>query len=65
MGSVYKDLRNGKTINVQFDPAQLTALEQGGFQGFVPVIINITRIASPFQLLGIKEPKQPELLAKA
>ncbi len=57
-------LRNGKTINVQFDPAQLTELEQGGFKGFTPVIINMTRISSPFQLLGIKEPETQELLAK-
>ena len=58
-------LRNGKTVNVQFDPAQLTQLEQGGFKGFTPVIINMTRITSPFQLLGIKEPETKELLAKA
>ena len=56
--------RNGKTVNVQFDPAQLTALEQGGFEGFTPVIINITHISSPFQLLGINPAKQ-EVLAKA
>ena len=55
--------RTGKTVNVQFDPAQLIALQQGGFQGFTPVIINITRIQSPFQLLGIKTSSQ-ELLAK-
>ena len=58
-------LRNGKTVNVQFDPAQLNALIQGGFEGFTPVIINITHISSPFQLLGINPAKQPEVLAKA
>ena len=57
-------LRHGKTVNVQFDPAQLNELMQGGFQGFTPVIINITHISSPFQLLGIAAPKQ-EILAKA
>jgi glucose-6-phosphate isomerase len=57
-------LRNGKTVNVQFDPAQLNELMQGGFEGFTPVIINITHISSPFQLLGINPPKQ-EVLAKA
>lgn len=46
--------RNGKVVNVKFDPAQLNALTQGGFEGFAPVIINITHISSPFQLLGIK-----------
>jgi hypothetical protein len=56
--------RTGKTINVQFDPAQLIQLEQGGFKGFTPVIINITPISSPFQLLGINTPKQEVQLAK-
>jgi len=46
--------RNGKTVNVQFDPAQLSALEQGGFEGFTPVITGFAYIASPFALLGIK-----------
>jgi hexokinase len=50
-------LHNGKTVNVQFDLAQLIQLEQGGFQGFTPVIINIQHISSPFQLLGINPPK--------
>ncbi len=57
-------LRNGKTVNVQFDTAQLNALEQGGFEGFTPVIINITHISSPFQLLGVNTAKE-QLLAKA
>jgi hypothetical protein len=52
-------LRNGKTVNVQFDPVQLRQLEQGGFEGFTPVIINITHISSPFQLLGINPAKEP------
>jgi hypothetical protein len=56
-------LRNGKTVNVQFDPAQLNALQQEGFEGFTPVIINIQHISSPFQLLGINPPKE-EVLAK-
>ncbi|MBF0571962.1 MAG: HAD hydrolase-like protein [Candidatus Omnitrophica bacterium] len=44
--------RKGKTVNVQFDPAQLNELMQGGFEGFTPVIINITPIQSPLPLLG-------------
>ena len=48
--------RTGKTVNVQFDPAQLNELMQGGFEGFTPVITGMTHISSPFQLLGIKEP---------
>ena len=59
-------LRHGKTVNVQFDQAQLNALEQGDFEGFTPVIINMQPISSPFQLLGIKiPPKQEVQLAKA
>ncbi len=49
--------RTGKTVNVRFDPAQLNELMQGGFEGFTPVIINITHISSPFQLLGIGSAK--------
>jgi len=58
--------RNGKTVTVQFDPAQLTQLEQGGFEGFTPVITGFQYISSPFPLLGINRPSQnPEMLAKA
>ncbi len=56
--------RTGKTVNVQFDQAQLNELRQGGFEGFTPVIINITRISSPFQLLGINPAEEPEALVK-
>jgi len=58
-------LRKGKTVNVQFDPAQLNELMQGGVEGFTPVIINMTHISSPFQLLGINPAKGLEALAKA
>jgi len=58
-------LRKGKIVNVQFDPAQLNQLEQGGFEGFSFKIESMTRITSPFQLLGINTPaKEPEMLAK-
>ncbi|MDE2232284.1 MAG: response regulator [Candidatus Omnitrophica bacterium] len=57
--------RTGKTIKMRFDPGQLDQLEQGGFEGFKPVIINITPISSPFQLLGVDEAAQePQVLAK-
>ena len=58
-------LRNGKKVNVQFDPDQLNELMKGGFNGFTPVIINMEQISSPYQLLGIKSPEKTELLAKA
>jgi hypothetical protein len=38
---------------------------QGGFEGFTPVIINITPIQSPFALLGISSGKEEELLAES
>ena len=45
--------RAHRTIEVNFNPAQLNELMQGGFEGFSPVIINITPIQSPLPLLGI------------
>jgi len=58
-------LRTGKTISVQFDPAQLSELEQSNFKGFTPVITGFRYIQSPFPLLGINNPApKPEALAK-
>ena len=58
--------RTGKVINMQFDPAQLNELMQGGFKGFTPVIVNMTPIQSPLPLLGVNQAKEPEVaLAKA
>ena len=57
-------LRNGKTVNVQFDSAQLNALTQGGFAGFTFKIESMTRIPSPFQLLGNTAPTKQMMLAK-
>ena len=56
--------RTGKTINMQFDPAQLSALEQSGFEGFRPVITSITNISSALPLLGVGSGSQEEMLAK-
>ncbi len=56
--------RTGKTIAVQFDPAQLNALMQGGFEGFSPVIINIRPIESPLPLLGVASRREESDLAK-
>ena len=58
--------RTGRTINVQFDQAQLNELEQSNFKGFTPVITGFRYIQNPFPLLGINNPaKEPEVLAKA
>jgi len=56
--------RTGHVINVQFDPAQLGELEQGGFEGFKPVITSMTRISSPFKLLGVNIAEPTKTLAK-
>lgn len=53
----------GKRVVVWFDPAQLNALMQGGFEGFTPVIINITPISDPLALLGVRA--REEELVKA
>jgi len=55
--------RTGKTIKVQFDPAQLSAFQAGGFEGFRPEITDFQFIQSPLPLLGIV-PKRQEELAK-
>ncbi len=56
--------REGKAVVVQFDPAQLNELMRDGFEGFMPVIINITPIQSPLPLLGIAPLREQESLAK-
>jgi len=57
--------RTGKTINIQFDPAQLNELEHSDFRGFTPVITGFRYIQSPFPLLGINAPaKEIEELAE-
>ena len=53
--------REGRAVVVQFDPAQLNQLMQGGFEGFMPVIINITPIQSPLPLLGVNPRKDEPL----
>lgn len=57
--------RTGHVIEMQFDPVQLERLMQGPFEGFMPVIIDIQHMPSPFELLGINQSeKESELLAK-
>jgi len=54
--------REGKAVVVQFDPAQLNELMRDGFEGFMPVIINITPIQSPLPLLGVNPRKEEALI---
>jgi len=56
--------RVGKAVSVQFDPARLDQLEQGGFEGFTPVTTGFIYIKSPLPLLGINTAKTPVQLAK-
>jgi|GEM_PF-3427580 len=43
---------SGRKIAVQFDPVELNELMQGGFEGFTPVIINVTPIRDTVHLLN-------------
>ncbi len=43
--------RLGRTIDVRFDPKELNGLIQGGFEGFMPVIMNVTPVHDPLSLL--------------
>jgi hypothetical protein len=54
--------RSGKIINIQFDPSQLTEIIQGGFEGFTPVIINVTPIQNPMSLMGGSTAQNEEAL---
>ncbi len=56
--------RVGKTIQMDFDPAQLNQLLEGGFEGFTTVIINIAPIQSLLPLLGVALRREDEVLAK-
>lgn len=42
--------RTGHVIQMQSNLAQLATIEQSGFEGFSPVITEVTFISSPFQL---------------
>ncbi len=55
--------RRGKTISVQFDQAMLDGFMQGDFEGFTPMITDMTAIQSPWPLLGVR-PSRGEVLVK-
>jgi len=50
--------RNGRMIDVTFDQAQLDDIMQGGFEGFSPVIVDISPVQSPALLLGVSPVKE-------
>jgi len=56
--------RKEGSFKIKFNDEAVGEVLKNGFSGFTPVIINITPIASPFQLLGINSAKEPEALAK-
>jgi chromosome segregation ATPase/Zn-dependent M28 family amino/carboxypeptidase len=49
--------RAGHVIQIRFDPIQLNAIEQGGFEGFTPVITSIIPIRNLLPLLGVNTTK--------
>jgi hypothetical protein len=57
--------RTGRVIKMPFDPTGLEALQQGGFEGFTPVIVHMTYISSPWPSLGINPSQAPAPAAKA
>ncbi|MFH0753036.1 MAG: hypothetical protein V2A70_00550 [Candidatus Omnitrophota bacterium] len=47
--------KDGKGVEMKFDPAMMEQFKNGDFKGIVPVIINITPITSALPLLGMNE----------
>jgi|GEM_PF-3193177 len=45
--------RDGKGVQMKFDPAMVAQFQKGDFTGIVPVILNITPIANPSAMLGM------------
>ena len=47
--------KQGAGVGINFDPEMVKRFENGDFQGFVPVIINIRPIANIAPMLGLRE----------
>ena len=59
MNSIDLD-RQGASVDIQFDPAELQDIIDAGIDGFAPVIINITPLPSVLPLLGLEPAKKEE-----
>jgi hypothetical protein len=49
--------KDGKGVEIKFDPAVIAQFRQGNFSGIVPVIIRITPVVNLLPLLGISPVK--------
>ncbi|MFH0754345.1 MAG: hypothetical protein V2A70_07255, partial [Candidatus Omnitrophota bacterium] len=56
--------KNGKGVDIKFDPAMVAEFRKGDFSGVVPVIIQITPIVSPMMTLGLEVGQDEVKLAK-
>jgi hypothetical protein len=54
--------KQGAGVGINFDPELIKKFENGNFQGFMPIIINISPITNISAMLGLKP---EDSLAKA
>ena len=52
--------RQGGGVNIQFDPIDVQEIMNMDFDGFVPVIINLTPLPSVLPLLGLAPQREEE-----
>jgi len=52
--------KQGSGVGINFDPELIKRFENGDFQGFMPIIINISPITNISSMLGLKQ-EEPEL----
>jgi hypothetical protein len=53
-----------EAMNFKFDPAMIERMKKDGFDGFVPVILNITPLESILPILGLQSSRKEGTLAK-
>ncbi|NTV30289.1 MAG: hypothetical protein HGA80_09435 [Candidatus Omnitrophica bacterium] len=56
--------RDGKGVDIKFDPAQVAEFQKGNFTGVQGIILRIVPVASPLQLLGLETEPSPDQLAR-
>ncbi len=56
--------KDGKGVEMQFEPAMVAEFRKGNFTGVEGVILNIVPIASPLFLLGLEANPTGDQLAK-
>ena len=56
--------KDGKGVDMKFDPAMAAEFQKGDFTGVEGIILNIVPIASPLLLLGLEANPAEKPLAK-